>query len=109
MCLNQLITKLFGGHLIKNIFKLNDGAGNFNDGAGNLMMAVHSNLTIEQLHHKTPANINCIEDLTLSTLSNLIGLFHSLFWIELKRSIVVKGLIQRALKQGITLFVEHQM
>ena len=30
--------------------------------------------------------------LTLLTLSNLIGLFHSLFWIQLKRSVGVKGL-----------------
>ena len=30
--------------------------------------------------------------LTLSTLSNYIGLFHSLFWAILKRSLVVKGL-----------------
>ena len=31
--------------------------------------------------------------LTLSTLSNFNGLFHSLFWIKLNRSVVVKGLI----------------
>ena len=30
--------------------------------------------------------------LTLSTLSNFNGLFHSLFWIKLKRSVVLKGL-----------------
>ena len=30
--------------------------------------------------------------LTLSTLSNFIGLFHSLFWITLKWSVGVKGL-----------------
>ena len=30
--------------------------------------------------------------LTLSTLSNFIGLFHSLFWIQLKLSVGVKGL-----------------
>ena len=33
--------------------------------------------------------------LTLSTLSNFIWLFHSLFWIELKRSVGVKGLIAK--------------
>ena len=31
--------------------------------------------------------------LTLSTLSNFIGLFYSLFWIELKQSVGVKGLM----------------
>ena len=30
--------------------------------------------------------------LALSILSNCSGLFHSLFWIKLKRSVVVKGL-----------------
>ena len=31
-------------------------------------------------------------DIDLSTLSNYSGLFHSLFWIQLKRSVSVKGL-----------------
>ena len=34
-----------------------------------------------------------IKLLTLSTLSNYSGLFHSLFWIKLKRSVGVKGLM----------------
>ena len=33
---------------------------------------------------------NC--NLTLSALSNYSGLFHSLFWIDLKRSVGLKGL-----------------
>ena len=37
----------------RNIFIFNDGAGHFNGEARDLMME-HSNLTIEQLHHKTP-------------------------------------------------------
>ena len=40
---NQL--HMFGGQFIKNIFKINDGAG--------ILLMEHRNLTMEQLHHKT--------------------------------------------------------
>ena len=36
---------------------------------------------------------SCVEELTLSTLSNFIELFHSLFWIKLKQCVEVKGLM----------------
>ena len=42
-----------GGQFIRNIFKCNDTAGNFNDAAEHLMIE-HSNLTMDQLHHKIP-------------------------------------------------------
>ena len=45
MCFEPVDNKI-GGQFIRNIFKFNVGAGNFNDGA--------QQLTMEQLHHKTP-------------------------------------------------------
>ena len=46
--------------------------------------------------------------LTLSTLSNFNGLFHSFFWIKLKRSVVLKGLskdIQKVFKNQPMFFL----
>ena len=57
MCFEPVYNQI-GGQFIRNIFRFNDGADNFNGGAGDFMME-HSNLTMEQLHHKTPYGDSC--------------------------------------------------